>query len=40
METLLSVEEAARKLGGISRWTIRAWLGKGKLDARRLAVAP
>jgi excisionase family DNA binding protein len=31
METLLSVEEAARKLGGISKWTIHAWLAKGRL---------
>ena len=31
METLLSVEEAARRLGGISKWTMHAWLAKGKL---------
>lgn len=31
METLLSVEEAARKLGGLSKWTIHAWLAQGKL---------
>jgi excisionase family DNA binding protein len=31
MDTLFSVEEAARKLGGISKWTIHAWLSKGKL---------
>jgi excisionase family DNA binding protein len=31
METLFSVDEAARKLGGISKWTIHAWLAKGKL---------
>ena len=31
MEALLSVEEAARKLGGISKWTVHAWLAKGKL---------
>lgn len=31
MDTLLSVEEAARKLGGISKWTIHAWLAQGKL---------
>ena len=40
METLLSVEEAARKLGGISKWTIHAWLAKGKLRAPRLVAAP
>jgi len=31
METLYSVEQAAQKLGGISKWTIHAWLSSGKL---------
>jgi excisionase family DNA binding protein len=31
LEALLSVEEAARKLGGLSKYTIYAWLAKGKL---------
>jgi excisionase family DNA binding protein len=31
MDSLLSVEEAARRLGGISKWTVHAWLAKGKL---------
>jgi len=31
LDTLLSVEEAARRLGGISKWTVHAWLAKGKL---------
>ena len=31
MEALLSVEEAARMLGGLSKFTIHAWLAKGKL---------
>jgi excisionase family DNA binding protein len=31
MDALLSVEEAARRLGGVSKWTIHAWLAKGKL---------
>lgn len=31
MEQLLSVEEAARKLGGLSKYTIHAWLSKGIL---------
>jgi excisionase family DNA binding protein len=30
-DTLLSVEEAARKLGGLSKYTIHAWLSSGKL---------
>jgi excisionase family DNA binding protein len=31
MDTLLSVEEAVRRLGGLSKYTIHAWLWKGKL---------
>jgi excisionase family DNA binding protein len=31
METLYSVEEAARRLGGVSKWTVHAWLSQGKL---------
>jgi len=31
MDSLLSVEEAARKLGGLSKYTIHAWLSSGKL---------
>jgi excisionase family DNA binding protein len=31
MEPLLSVEEAARRLGGLSKYTINAWLSSGKL---------
>lgn len=31
MDPLLSVEEAARKLGGLSKYTIHAWLSQGKL---------
>jgi excisionase family DNA binding protein len=31
MERLLSVDEAARMLGGVSKWTVRGWLVKGKL---------
>ncbi len=30
-QTLLSVEEAAQKLGGVSRWTVYAWLSKRRL---------
>lgn len=28
---LYSVEDAAAFLGGISKWTVHAWLAKGKL---------
>ncbi len=30
-DKLYSVENAAALLGGISKWTIRAWLAQGKL---------
>ncbi len=36
MDTLLSVEEAARRLGGISKWTIHAWLSQGKLERTKV----
>jgi excisionase family DNA binding protein len=31
MESLYSVAEAAKRLGGISKWTVHAWLSSGKL---------
>lgn len=31
MDMLLSVDEAARRLGGLSKYTIHAWLSSGKL---------
>jgi excisionase family DNA binding protein len=31
MEEPYSVEEAARRLGGLSKYTIHAWLSSGKL---------
>jgi excisionase family DNA binding protein len=39
MDTLLSVEEAAKRLGGISKWTVHAWLSKGRLPPRRTGKA-
>ncbi len=30
-QALLSVEETARRLGGVSVWTIYSWLSKGRL---------
>lgn len=36
MEALLSVEEAARRLGGLSKYTIHAWLSKGKLQRTKV----
>ena len=28
----MSVSEAARRLGGISKWTVHAWLSQGRLQ--------
>jgi len=36
LDNLLSVEEAARRLGGISKWTLHAWLSKGKLQRTKV----
>ena len=36
MEQLFSIEEAARRLGGISKWTIHAWLSQGKLQRTKV----
>ncbi len=36
LDQLLSVEEAARKLGGISKWTVHAWLSQGKLKRTKV----
>ena len=36
MENLLSVEEAAKRLGGLSKWTIHSWLSQGKLQRTKV----
>jgi excisionase family DNA binding protein len=36
MEALISVEEAARRLGGISKWTVHAWLSQGRLQRTKV----
>jgi excisionase family DNA binding protein len=36
LDNLLSIEEAARRLGGISKWTLHAWLSKGKLQRTKV----
>jgi len=36
IDTLLSVEEAARRLGGVSKWTVHAWLSQGKLQRTKV----
>ena len=36
LETLYSVEEAAKKLGGVSKFTIYAWMSRGTLERTRV----
>ena len=36
MESLISVEEAAKRLGGISKWTIHAWLSQGRIQRTKV----
>jgi len=36
MEALYSVEEAAKKLGGVSKFTIYAWLSRGMLERTKV----
>jgi excisionase family DNA binding protein len=36
MDALLSVEEAAKRLGGISKWTVHAWLSQGRLTRTKV----
>ena len=36
MEQLLSVAQASQRLGGVSKWTIHAWLSKGRLQRTKV----
>jgi excisionase family DNA binding protein len=36
MDNLLSVGEAAKRLGGVSKWTIHSWLSQGKLQRTKV----
>jgi len=36
LETLYSVTDAARKLGGVSKFTIYAWMSRGLLERTRV----
>ena len=36
LETLYSVKEAAKKLGGVSRFTIYSWMTRGFLERTRV----
>jgi excisionase family DNA binding protein len=38
MDELLSIEEAARRLGGLSIYTIQAWLSKGRLPRTKVGA--
>jgi excisionase family DNA binding protein len=31
VDELIDVSEAARRLGGVSKWTVYAWLSQGRL---------
>lgn len=35
-DALLSVLEAAKRLGGISKWTVHSWLSKGRLQRTKV----
>ena len=35
-DALLSIEEAARRLGGISKWTLHAWLSQGRIQRTKV----
>ena len=35
-DVLVSVNEAAKRLGGISPWTIHSWLSKGRLQRTKV----
>jgi excisionase family DNA binding protein len=35
-DILLSVPEVARRLGGISPWTVHAWLSQGRLQRTKV----
>lgn len=36
--SLLSVEQASERLGGISRWTLYAWMSKGLLRKTKVGA--
>jgi excisionase family DNA binding protein len=36
LETLYSVQEAAKKLGGVSKFTLYAWMRRGMLERTRV----
>jgi excisionase family DNA binding protein len=36
MEQLLSVTDFAKRLGGISPWTVRAWCSQGRIERTKV----
>jgi excisionase family DNA binding protein len=36
LDRLVSVSEAAKLLGGISKWTVHAWLSQGRLQRTKV----
>jgi excisionase family DNA binding protein len=36
LDRLYSVSEAAKALGGISKWTVHAWLSQGRLQRTKV----
>jgi excisionase family DNA binding protein len=38
MDDLISVEEAAKRLGGISKGTVHAWLSRGRLRRTKVGA--
>ena len=36
LDRLVSVPEAAKLLGGISKWTVHAWLSQGRLQRTKV----
>ena len=38
LEELFSVAETAQKLGGISPWTVRAWISQGRLEKTKVGA--
>jgi excisionase family DNA binding protein len=38
LEQLLSVQEAAKRLGGLSPWTVYSWLSQGRLQRTKVGA--
>ena len=38
MDELLSIKEAARKMGGLSTYTIQSWLSKGRVPRTKVGA--